>query len=131
MGLLRERYAGLKKGLLQYCCNQVRWSNITLFLPKTCRDCISSARKSYQACSLAIILHAGGIWKGDILVADIEELEEMDASEIHSKRLNAKEVSMPQNGGKCFFPIADGTVKLSGVDQVLRASAQVGDRPDR
>ena len=37
-------------------------------------------------------LHAGRTWKGDISVADIEELEEMDASEIHTKRLNAKEV---------------------------------------
>ena len=31
-------------------------------------------------------LHAGRIWKGDILVADIEELEQMDASEIHARR---------------------------------------------
>ena len=37
-------------------------------------------------------LHAVRIWKGDILVADIEELEQMDASEIYAKRLNAKEV---------------------------------------
>ena len=29
-----------------------------------------------------------GIWKVDIMVADIEELETMDASEIYSKRLN-------------------------------------------
>ena len=36
-------------------------------------------------------LHAGGIWQGDVLVADLEELETMDASEIYSKRLNAKE----------------------------------------
>ena len=35
------------------------------------------------------------IWKGDIVVADIEELEEMDASELHARRLNAKEVSTP------------------------------------
>ena len=34
----------------------------------------------------------GGIWKGDILVADLEELENMDASEIHPRRINAKEV---------------------------------------
>ena len=27
-------------------------------------------------------LYAGGIWKGDIVVADLEELETMDASEI-------------------------------------------------
>ena len=26
------------------------------------------------------------------MIADIEELEEMDASEIHARRLNAKEV---------------------------------------
>ena len=42
--------------------------------------------------SLGYALHAGGIWKGDILVADIEVSEEMDASEIHATRLNAKEV---------------------------------------
>ena len=47
---------------------------------------------------LAYALHAVGIWKGDILVADIEELEKMDASEIHAKTLNAKEVLTPMNG---------------------------------
>ena len=41
---------------------------------------------------LGYALYAGGIWKGDVLVADLEELETMDASEIYSKRLNAKEV---------------------------------------
>ena len=38
------------------------------------------------------VLYAVGIWKGDIVVADIEELEEMDASELHARRHNAKEV---------------------------------------
>ena len=37
---------------------------------------------------LGYALYAGGIWKGDVLVADLEELETMDASEIYSKRLN-------------------------------------------
>ena len=46
----------------------------------------------------------------------------MDASEIHAKRLNAKEVLTPMNGEKIIVPIADGTVKLSGGDQVLRTS---------
>ena len=41
---------------------------------------------------LGYALNAGGIWKGDIMVADTEELEEMDASELHARRLNAKEV---------------------------------------
>ena len=45
---------------------------------------------------LGYALYAGGIWKGDVLIADLEELETMDASEIYSKRLNAKEVIFPQ-----------------------------------
>ena len=57
---------------------------------------------------LGYALYAGGIWKGDVLIADLEELETMDASEIYSKRLNAKEVIFPKEG-EFTFPIADGT----------------------
>ena len=35
------------------------------------------------------------------------------------------------SGEKFIFPIADGTVKLSGGDQVLRISTLIRDRPDR
>ena len=35
---------------------------------------------------LGYALNAVGIWKGDVLVADLEELETMDASEIYSKK---------------------------------------------
>ena len=31
---------------------------------------------------LGYALYAGGIWKGDVLIADLEELETMDSSEI-------------------------------------------------
>ena len=55
--------------------------------------------------------------------ADIEELEKMDASEIHAKRPDAKEVLTPMKGDKLILPIADGTVKLSGGDKVLRTSS--------
>ena len=49
-------------------------------------------------------MYAGGIWKGDVPVADLEELETIDASEIYSKRLNAKEVIFHQEiGGYIFF----------------------------
>ena len=34
---------------------------------------------------LGYALYAGGIWKGDVLIVDLEELETMDASEIYSK----------------------------------------------
>ena len=53
---------------------------------------------------LGCALYAGGLWKGDTLVADIEELETMDASEIYSKRLNAKEVLFfPKKMENSFF----------------------------
>ena len=52
---------------------------------------------------LGYALYSGGIWKGDVLVADLEELEKMDASEIYSKRLNAKEVIFPKANGKFIF----------------------------
>ena len=57
---------------------------------------------------LGYALYAGKIWKGDVLIADFEELETMDASEIYSKRLNAKEVLFPKEKGTFIFPIADG-----------------------
>ena len=45
---------------------------------------------------LGYALYAGGIWKGDVLIADLEESETMDASEIYSKRLNAKRGDISQ-----------------------------------
>ena len=51
---------------------------------------------------LGYALYAGRIWKGDVLIADLEELETMDASEIYSKRLNAKEVIFPKEGEFIF-----------------------------
>ena len=41
---------------------------------------------------LGYVLYAVGIWKGDIMLGDVEELEQMDASGLHARRLNAKEV---------------------------------------
>ena len=41
----------------------------------------------------------------------------MDASEIYSKRLNAKEVIFPKEKGEFIFPIADGRIKPLGGDQ--------------
>ena len=80
---------------------------------------------------LGYALYAGEIWKGDVLVADLEELETMDASEFYSKRLNAKEVIFPKEKGEFIFPIADGRIKPLGGDQELRTSTLIRDRPIR
>ena len=65
------------------------------------------------------------------MVADIEELEEMDASELHARRLNAKEVLTPQWSGNFIFPVADGTVKIFGREQRLGTPTLTRDRPER
>ena len=80
---------------------------------------------------LGSALYAGGIWKGDVLIADLEVLETMDASEIYSKRLNAKEVIFPKEKGEFIFPIADGRIKPPGGDQDLRTSTLRRQRPVR
>ena len=55
----------------------------------------------------------------------------MDASEIYSKRLNAKEVIFPKEKGEFIFPIADGRIKYLGGDQDLRTSNLIRQRPIR
>ena len=55
----------------------------------------------------------------------------MDASEIYSKRLNAKEVIFPKEKGEFIFPAADGRIETPGGDQELRTSTLIRQRPIR
>ena len=65
---------------------------IIILLPAKDQSRIHQFRKKVlPGLFLGYALYAGGIWKGDVLAADLEELETMDASEIHSKRTNTKE----------------------------------------
>ena len=80
--------------------------------------------KVFPCIFVGYALNAVGIWKGDTLVAEIEELEQMDASEIHARRLNTKELLTFMKNEKFVFPVADGTVKTSGGDRRL-------ERPER
>ena len=54
----------------------------------------------------------------------------MDASEIYSKILNAKEVILIENG-KFVLPVAYGRIKFIGGDQELRTSTLIRDHPIR
>ena len=63
---------------------------------------------------LGCALIAGRLWKGDILIADMEELKNLDALEIYPRRINANEVLVTQKGDELKFPFADGAAKLSG-----------------
>ena len=79
----------------------VHWLGDALFLRKTSKESNNLESKSYLDCSLDTDC-TREIWKGDVLVADSEELDTMDASEIYSERLNAKEVIFSQKMEHAF-----------------------------
>ena len=78
---------------------------------------------------LGYALYAGAIWKGDVLIADLEELETMDASEIYSKKTQCERGDISHRKRRIYFPIADGRIKTPGGDQELRTSTLVRHRP--
>ena len=53
-------------------------------------------KKALPGIFLGHTLIADRVWKGDILTADLEDLEKLDASEIYPRRINAKEVLIRQ-----------------------------------
>ena len=71
------------------------------------------------------VLHAGGIWKGDIMVADVEESDGRICTQ--RQKVNAMEAMFSQRKWK--NPAADGRINLSGRDQELRTSTLVRHRP--
>ena len=109
----------------------VHWLSITLLLRRTSQESINLEKNVLPGLFFGYALYAGGIWKGDVLVADLEELETMDASEVYSKRLNAKKVIFPKEKGEFIFPIADGRINSLGGDQDLRTSTLIRQRPIR
>ena len=79
----------------------IPFGSVVEYHPKTAKDqsrIHQFGKKVLHGLFLGYALYAGGIWKGDVLIADLEELETMDASEIYSKRLNAKEAIFPKQG---------------------------------
>ena len=55
-----------------------------------------------------------------ILIADLEDLEKLDASDIYPRRIKAKEVLISQKDDGFIFPTAHGTANLAGRDHEFR-----------
>ena len=67
----------------------VPFGSLVEYYPKTAKDqsrIHQFGKKVLPGLFLGYALYAGRIWKGDVLIADLEELETMDASEIYFKR---------------------------------------------
>ena len=81
----RPMKGGSENNLTDQLFRLVHWLSIILFLRRVSQESINLERKSYLDCSSDTLCTREEFGKGDILVADIEELETMDASEIYSK----------------------------------------------
>ena len=91
----------------------VQWLHIVRFLQETSQGSTNLVRKSLFGIFLGHSVDRERIWKGHIMIADIEEMENLDTSEIHPRRLNATEVLTPQRGGTLLdSQAADGTAKI-------------------
>ena len=63
--------------------HMVHWLSVTQKLRRTNQESINLERKSHLDCSSDTLCTRWGIWKDDVLVAALDVLETMDASEIH------------------------------------------------
>ena len=103
----------------------VPWSNISLFLPKTCIDCISSARKSYQEYSSDMFYTRGKFGKKTLWS------QTMRNSEILAGRLNAKEVLTSKMMKTLHFRSQMEQSNYLKETRFLRTSTLIWDHPDR
>ena len=115
----------------QPCKGPIPFGSLVEYHPITAKDQSrfhQFGKKVLPGLFLGNALYAEGIWKVDLLVADLEELETMDASEIYSKRPNAKEVIFSQRKRRIYFSNRR-RIKTPGGDQELRTSTLVRHRP--
>ena len=97
-----------------------RWLNTIRSLRNIRHDSTSLVKWSVQASSLDLRCMRGKIWKGDVLVANVDGRFRDSSSETQTQR----RVLMPRSGEQLLFPCA-----LAGRDQVFRTSTLIQDPP--
>ena len=86
-------------------------------------------KKVLSGLFLGYALYAGGIWKGDVLVADLEGVGDDGRIGNLLKKTQCERGDFSKEKGEFIFPIADGRIKTLGGDQDLRTSTLVRHRP--
>ena len=61
-------------------------------------------------------------WEENILIAEIEELEKLDASEKYPRRLNAKEVLITREDGEFVVLVENSRVRIGCIAFTVEAS---------
>ena len=81
-------------------------------------------RKVFPRIFFGFALITVRIWKGDILIADTEELEKVGCIRNISQKTECKRSpDNPKKDGECVFPVADGSAKFSGRDYEFQETA--------
>ena len=110
----------------------VQWSNITWFLLKTCRDCISSARKSYLVYFLALYCTREGSGKETKWSQTLRHWQRWThLNELHARRLNAKELLTPMKGDNFLFTQSQMEQSTPREIRRLKPFTLIRDRPER
>ena len=76
-------------------------------------------------------MYAGRIWKGDVLVADIEDFGDDGRIGNLLTKTQCERGDISQEKGEFIFQIEDGRIKTLGGDQDLKTSTLRRDRPIR
>ena len=109
----------------------VHWLSITLFLRRTSQESINLERESYLDCSSDTLCTRGEFGRVTYWLQTLRSWKTMDASEMYSKRLNAKEVCFPKKKNNLFFQSQMDESNTLGGDQDLRTSTLIRQRPIR
>ena len=107
----------------------VHWLSITLQLRRTSQESINLKRKVYLDCSSDTLSTRWEFGRVTYWLQTLRSWKRWTHLKSTQKRLNAKEVMIPQDKGEFIFPIADGRIKPLGGDQDLRTSTLVRQRP--
>ena len=103
--------------------NSSLWSNCWIssgFTMISVKTSLQFGKKVLVHIFLGYELIAKGTWEGDIPIADLEDLEKLDASEKSSSK-NQRERSIDiTKGDEFIFPVTGGTVNLSVRDYDFR-----------
>ena len=84
----------------------IPFGSLVQYHPTTAKDqsrIHQFGKKVLPGLFLGYALYAGGIWKGDVLIADLEELETMDASENLLEKTQCERGDISQTRRIYFF----------------------------
>ena len=112
----------------------IPFGSLVEYQPKTAKDqsrIHQFGKKVLLGLFLGYALYARGIWKGDVLVANVESWRRWTHRKSTQKKTQRKGSNFPKENGKFIFPVVDGRIKFIGGDQELRTSTLIRDHPIR